>query len=55
MMGGVSPETCSALRNIGIINSSTQLHRVGSFCEIYVTMHASMNMMFWRTLLLFIV
>jgi len=33
MMGGVSPE----ITNFGIINSTTRLHRVGSFCEIYMT------------------
>jgi len=27
------------LRNIGIINSNTRLHLVGSFYEIYFTMH----------------
>jgi hypothetical protein len=31
------------LRNIGIINSTTRLHLVESFCKIYVTMHGSTN------------
>jgi len=31
------------LRNIGIINSTTWLHLVGSFYKIYITMHGSMN------------
>jgi hypothetical protein len=31
------------LRNIGIINSTTRLHLVGSFYEIYITMHGSMK------------
>jgi hypothetical protein len=31
------------LRNIGIINSTTRLHLVGSFYEFYMTMHGSMN------------
>jgi len=34
------------LRNNGIINSTTQSHLVGSFYEIYVTMHGFMNMKF---------
>jgi hypothetical protein len=29
------PKYVEQLRNIGIINSTTQLHLVGSFCEIY--------------------
>jgi hypothetical protein len=28
------PKNVEQLRNIGIINSTTQLHLVGSFCEI---------------------
>jgi hypothetical protein len=31
------------LRNIGIINSTTRLHLVGFFYEIYITMHGSIN------------
>ena len=31
------------LRNIGIINSTTRLHLVGSVYEIYITIHGSMN------------
>jgi len=31
------------LRNIGIINSTTRLHLVGSFYEFYITMYGSMN------------
>ena len=34
------------VRNIGIINSTTRLHLVGSFCEFYITMHGSMNIKF---------
>jgi hypothetical protein len=46
MMGDVSPENVEPLRNIGIINSTTRSHLVGSFHEIYITMHGSMNIMF---------
>ena len=35
MMGGSRPKHVEKLRNIGIINSITQLHLVGSFYEIY--------------------
>jgi hypothetical protein len=51
MMGGVSPETCWAIKNTGIINSTTRLHLVGSFYEIYTTMHGSMNIKFMASLL----
>ena len=37
------PKHVDQLRNIGIINSTTRLHLVGSFYEIYITMHGSMN------------
>ena len=37
------PKRVKQLRNIGIINSTTWLHLVGSFYEIYITMHGSMN------------
>jgi hypothetical protein len=37
------PKHVEQLRNIGIINSTTQLHLVSSFYEFYVTMHGSMN------------
>jgi hypothetical protein len=37
------PKHIEQLRNIGIINSTTRLHLVGSFCEFYITMHGSMN------------
>ena len=40
------PKHVEQLRNIGIINSTTQLHLVGSFYEIYITMHGSMNIKF---------
>jgi hypothetical protein len=30
------PKHVEQLRNIGIINSTTLLHLVGSFCEFYV-------------------
>jgi len=43
MMDGVSPKHVEQLRNIGIIHSTTRSHLVGSFYEIYVTMHGSMN------------
>jgi len=44
MVGGVSPaKHVEQLRNIGIINSTTRPHLVGSFFEIYITMHRSMN------------
>ena len=39
------PKHVEQLRNIGIINSTTRLHLVGSFCEMYITMHGSMNIM----------
>ena len=39
------PKHVEQLRNIGIINSTTRLHLVGSFYEIYITMHGSMNIM----------
>jgi hypothetical protein len=42
-MGGVARNMLSKLRNTGIINFTTQLHIVGSFYEIYITMHGSMN------------
>jgi hypothetical protein len=35
MMGGVSPKHVEQLKNIGIINSTTRSHLVGSFYEIY--------------------
>jgi hypothetical protein len=37
------PKHVEQLRNIGIINSTKQLHLVGSLYEIYITMHGSMN------------
>jgi hypothetical protein len=42
------------LRNIGIINSTTRLRLVGSFYEICITMHGSMDIKFtdWGTLLI---
>jgi len=40
------PKHVEQLRNIGIINSITRLHLVGSFYEIYITMHGSMNIRF---------
>ena len=39
------PKHVEQLRNTGIINSATRLHLVGSFYEIYITMHGSMNIM----------
>jgi hypothetical protein len=42
------PKTCRSkhveqLRNIGILKSTIRLHLVGSFYEIYIAMHGSMN------------
>jgi len=37
------PKHVEQLRNTGIINSTTRSHIVGSFYEIYITMHGSMN------------
>jgi hypothetical protein len=37
------PNHVKQLKNIGIINSTTRLQLVGSFYEIYITMHGSMN------------
>jgi hypothetical protein len=37
------PKHVEQLRNDGIINSTTQLHLVCSFYEIYIAMHGSMN------------
>ena len=39
------PKLVEQLRNVRIINSTTRLHLVGSFNEIYITMHGSMNIM----------
>jgi hypothetical protein len=36
MMGVCRPKHVQQLRNIGIINSTTRLHFVGSFYEIYI-------------------
>jgi hypothetical protein len=40
------PKYVEQLRNIGIINSTIRLHLVGSFYEIYIMMHGSMNIKF---------
>jgi hypothetical protein len=40
------PKHVEQLRNTGIINSTTQLHLVGSFYEIFNTMHWSINIKF---------
>jgi hypothetical protein len=37
------PKHVEQLRNIGIINSTTRLQLVGSFYEIFITMHGPMN------------
>ena len=37
------PKHVEQLRNIGIINSTTRSHLVGSFYVFYITMHGSMN------------
>ena len=42
------------LRNIGIINSTTQSHLVGSFYEIYIMMHGSMTHQVYAYVLLMI-
>jgi len=39
------PKHVEQLRNIGIINSTTQSYNVGYFYKIYITMHGSMNIM----------
>jgi hypothetical protein len=44
------PKHVEQLRDIGIINSTTWLHLVASFYEIYITMHGSMNVKFNRGL-----
>ena len=41
-----SPKHVRQLRKIGIINSTTRLHLVDSFYEVYITMHGSMNIKF---------
>jgi hypothetical protein len=43
------PKLVEELRNTGIINSTTRLHLVGSFYEIYIMMHGSMNIKFIST------
>jgi len=54
MMGGVSPaKHVEQLRNIGIINSSTRSHLVGSFYEI--TMHGSMKIKFLNSPLVLLI
>ena len=40
------PKHVEQLRNFGIINSTIRLHLFGSFYEICITMHGSMNMKF---------
>ena len=37
------PKYVEQLRNTGIINYTTRFHLVGSFYEIYIRMHGSMN------------
>jgi hypothetical protein len=39
MMSGVSLETCSAIKNIGIINSTTRPHHVAYFYKICRVCH----------------
>jgi len=43
MMGGVSPETCSASYNYAIINFDTLLNVVGFFCVNCTVMHGFTN------------
>jgi hypothetical protein len=40
------PKHVKQLRNTAIINSTTQSHLVGSFYEIYITKHGSMDIKF---------
>jgi len=40
------PKHVEQLSNTGIINSTTRLHLVGSFYEIYIMMHGSLNIRF---------
>jgi hypothetical protein len=51
MMGGLSPDTCCAIKNIGIINYTTRLHLVGCFYEIYITLQGSMKIKFINIIL----
>jgi len=46
MMGSVSPETCWALCNYGIIKFDTLLHLVGFFFMNFTMMHGSTNIKF---------
>jgi hypothetical protein len=54
MFAGHCDSDVEQLRNIGIINSTTRLHLVVSFYEIYITMHGSLNikltliLLMWR-------
>jgi len=43
MIGVCRPKHVQQLRNTGIINSTTRLYLVGSFYEIYITIHGSMT------------
>jgi len=52
MMGGVSPETCWASYNYGIIKIDTLLHLVGFFFMNCATMHRSTNVRFVRRVFL---
>ena len=44
------PKHVEQLKNFEIINSATRLHLVGSFYEIYITMHGSMNINVYQLL-----
>ena len=44
MMGDVSPETCSASYNYGIIKFDTLFHLVGFFFMNFTMMHGSTNL-----------
>jgi hypothetical protein len=46
MMSRVSPETCWALYEYGIINVDKLLHFVGFFCMNFTMMHGSTNIKF---------
>ena len=45
------PKHVEQLGNIGIINSITWLHLVGSLYEFYITMHGSINFKYLSTFL----
>ena len=42
-LSNLNDPVLNVLRNTGITDCTTRLHIVGSFYEIYITMHGSMN------------